>query len=64
MKLVSPETTLSITLSARESNINIESITKMAPTMVLTMPINGLPPILALITLSKFSLISPPISSE
>ena len=63
MKLLSPATTLSITLSLRDSKIKAEMTINMTPKIVLTIAESGLPLIFALTTLSKFSLISPIIAS-
>jgi hypothetical protein len=63
IKLVSPATTLSITLSLRDWNMNTEIIRKATPKIALAMAKIGFPPIFAFMTLSKFSLISPTRSS-
>ena len=63
IKLVSPATTLSTTLSARDWKINTEMISNIIPKIVLKIAKIGFPRILALSTLSKFSLISPTMSS-
>ena len=63
IKFVSPETTLSITLSLRDSKIIAEMIMNITPKTELIIAKIGVLPILALTKWSKFSLTSWIISS-
>ena len=63
IKVLSPEITLSTILSLRELKVIAPNTIKINPKIVLTTPIIGVLPILALRTLSKFSLISPVMTS-
>ena len=62
--MVSPETTLSMTLSLRDEKINPEMAMSINPKIALITPMIGVLPTLALIRLSKPSLTSPEKSSK